>query len=478
MRLTAKAKNPVPLVADVDGTLIKSDLLVENFFTLLSTRPLRAVAALAQLARGRAAFKARLARDTEIAAADLPYNPEFLTLLNDEKRKGRKIYLASGSDRKPVDAIARALGIFSGVFASDGKTNLSGLAKAKALCAAFGEGGFDYAGNSGKDIDVWRKAKGALVVGYTQGFLDRVRRHFPHAKGFDQQPRSLKDYLRAMRVHQWLKNLLIFTPCLLAHRYQLHDLYLLGLAFLGFSLCASSAYVLNDLLDMRNDRLHPTKSARPLAAGRIPPGHGVAMAPLLLLAGAGLGYAVSPAFLALLALYYATSLGYSVWLKRKLIVDVITLAGLYGLRLAAGSLAVSVPLSPWFVAFSVFLFLSLALVKRCTELIGQREKGRGEISGRGYLQRDLPMLESMTAATGYIAIMVFALYINSPDVNALYRAPQYLWAICLVLFYWISRILILTHRGEMHDDPVVFAATDFKSLACGFLILAIVLFSI
>ncbi len=479
MRLITKLKKkPGPLVADVDGTLIKSDLLIESFFMLLSTKPLHALEALGSLLRGRAAFKARLAQETRLDMARLPFNPGILALLKSEKRKGRKLYLASGSDRKYVEALARNLGIFSGVFASDGKTNLSGPAKAKALCAAFGEGGFDYAGDSGKDKAVWLKAKGVLVVGTTHAFLNGIRRQFPHARGLDERRLSLKDYLRAMRVHQWLKNLLIFVPCLLAHRYQIHDLYILGLAFLSFSLCASSAYIANDLLDLRNDRQHPTKYTRPLASGRVPIIHGIWMVPLLLLAALALAYKLPAGFLALLAVYYITTMAYSVWLKRKTIVDVVTLAGLYGLRLAAGSLAVAVLLSTWFVAFSVFLFLSLALVKRCTELIDQGGKGRKDIAGRGYLLLDLPMLEAMAAATGYIAILVFALYINSPAVNGLYRTPEYLWAICLVLFYWISRILVLTHRGDMHDDPVVFAATDLKSLACGALVVAIVLFSI
>ena len=479
MRPTSKhKKNSVPLVADVDGTLIKSDLLIESFLMLISTKPLHALASLGSLMRGRAAFKARVASETKLDTSNLPFNPGIWALLKAEKRKGRKLYLASGSDRKLVEALARRLGIFSGVFASNGKINLAGPAKAAALCTAFGKDGFDYAGNAWKDKAVWLKAKGVMVVGTTRSFLEKIRERFPHARGIDERRLSPKDYVRAMRVHQWLKNLLIFVPCLLAHRYRAHDLFLLSLAFLSFSLCASSGYIANDLLDLRNDRQHPTKYIRPLASGRIPLAHGMWMAPLLLLAAFAMAYPLPSEFLALLAIYYVTTMAYSVWLKRKLIVDVVVLAGLYGLRLAAGSLAVTVLLSTWFVAFSVFLFLSLALVKRCTELIDQSEKGRNDVAGRGYLLRDLPMLEAMAAASGYIAIMVFALYINSPDVNALYRTPEYLWAICLVLFYWISRILLLTHRGDMHDDPVVFAATDLKSLACGALVVAIVLFSI
>ncbi|MGH6977287.1 MAG: UbiA family prenyltransferase, partial [Stellaceae bacterium] len=269
------------------------------------------------------------------------------------------------------------------------------------------------------------------------------------------------------------KNLLIFVPAATAHRFMPATVLTLALAFLSFSLCASSAYIANDLLDLGNDRAHLRKRGRPLASGRVPLGHALALLPVLLVLAVALTWPLPRGFLALLAGYYVLTMGYSLVLKRKVIVDVATLACLYGMRLAAGAAAVAVPLSPWFVAFSVFFFLCLALVKRCTEITDRVAKGDGDPKGRGYIQRDLPMLEAMAAGTGYVAIMIFALYINSPAVAALYRSPEYLWAICLVLFYWISRVLLLTHRGDMHDDPVVFAATDLKSHVCGVLIVVI-----
>jgi 4-hydroxybenzoate polyprenyltransferase len=300
-----------------------------------------------------------------------------------------------------------------------------------------------------------------------------VTRRFPSAQHLDSRRFHLGEYLRILRVHQWLKNLLIFVPAAVAHRFSLTVALPLVLAFLSFSLCASSAYIANDLLDLNNDRAHARKRNRPLASGRVPLAHAIALIPVLLALAVALAMLLPADFIALLGAYYVLTMGYSVLLKRKLIVDVITLACLYGMRLAAGALTISVPLSPWFVAFSVFFFLCLAIVKRCTEMIDRIAKGTGDPKGRGYIQRDLPMLEAMAAGTGYVAIMVFALYINNPSVTALYRAPEYLWAICLVLFYWISRILLLTHRGEMHDDPVVFATTDPKSLICGLLVVAI-----
>jgi 4-hydroxybenzoate polyprenyltransferase len=325
---------------------------------------------------------------------------------------------------------------------------------------------------------VWHVAQDALVVGASRKFAASVQRRYPDARVFDARRPRLKDYLRALRIHQWLKNLLIVVPSVAAHRFGLENLTLLGVAFLSFSFCASSAYLANDLLDLHSDRAHSTKRNRPLAAGRIPLIQGIVLAPALLLAAALLGLALPREFLAILGGYYVLTMAYSLWLKRKVTIDVLTLACLYGVRLLAGSVALAVPLSPWLVAFSIFLFLSLAIIKRCTEVIDRIEKGKGDPAGRGYILRDLPMLEAMAAATAYVAVMVFSLYINSPAVLELYRAPVYLWLICLVLFYWITRILLLTHRGEMHDDPVVFAATDSKSLICGALIFAIAIFSI
>lgn len=467
-----------PLVVDLDGTLIKGDLLAQSFFALLSARPLRAMAALAALLRGRAAFKAAVAAEASIDCNTLPFNPELLALVRAERARGRAIYLASASDRRIVGAVASALGLFDGIFASEGKTNLAGAAKAKALCDAFGEGGYDYAGNARVDMPVWNSARAVWVAGADARLQRQILARFPEARIVDPAQRRLVDDLRTLRVHQWLKNLLIVVPAATAHRFMPATALMLALAVLSFSFCASSAYLANDLLDLGNDRAHARKRDRPLASGSVPLGHALALMPALLVLAVALAWPLPRDFLALLVAYYVLTMGYSLVLKRKLIVDVVTLACLYGMRLAAGAVAVAVPLSPWFVAFSVFFFLCLALVKRCTEIADRIVKGDGDPKGRGYIQRDLPMLEAMAAGTGYVAIMIFALYINSPAVTALYRSPQDLWAICLVLFYWISRVLLLTHRGEMHDDPVVFAATDLKSLACGALVVVIGVLSV
>ena len=467
-----------PLVVDLDGTLLRTDSLVESALSLLFRQPLCAPGAIKAFLDGKAALKAYLAETAAIELSTMPLNDEFHALLVEEKAKGRKIYLASASDRRHVEQLADRVGLFDGVFASDGKTNLAGPAKAAALCEAFGEGRFDYAGNAMVDIEVWDKAHDVLVVNATPRVLRAVRERFPGARAVGGRSFRPIDYIAALRVHQWLKNLLIFVPALAAHQVGPGAILALLAAFLSFSLCASSAYLVNDLIDLRSDRDHPSKRDRPLASGAVPLVHGVLLVPVLLLAATALAAFLPIEFIAILAAYYALTLAYSLWLKRKMTIDVLVLACLYGMRLMAGGAAVAVPLSPWLGAFSIFLFLSLAIVKRCTELVDRIENGKGDPTGRGYQLRDLPILEAMAAAGGYVAVMVFALYINSPAVVALYGSPDRLWLICVFLIYWISRILVLTHRGEMHDDPIVFAATDRWSLVSAALIGAIVLASI
>jgi 4-hydroxybenzoate polyprenyltransferase/phosphoserine phosphatase len=467
-----------PLVVDLDGTLIRTDLLVESGFALLADAPLRLPGVLASVVGGRAAFKARVAAEAQLDLARLPFNEELLALLRAERARGRRIYLASASDMRFVRAVADELGLFDGVFASDGAINLKGAAKAAALCAAFGRGGFDYAGNSTTDLEVWEQAGGVLAVNVSPALRRTVLRRFPAATILAPRRFDALDHLRALRPHQWLKNLLLLVPAFAAHKFDGAMVLACALAFVSFSLCASSVYLLNDLLDLRHDRQHRSKRHRPFAAGRVDLLHGAAMG-LVALAGAiGIGLLLPLPFLGVLAGYCVLTLAYSMTLKRQPILDVITLAGLYGVRIVAGGAAVAVDLSPWLLAFATFFFLCLALVKRSTELIDRLGRGVVDPPGRGYRVGDLAVLQTMAAASGYVAVLVFILYINSPSVAGLYADWERLWVIPGVLLYWVSRVLILTHRGEMHDDPVVFAARDRASLACAGLIALVVLASI
>lgn len=462
-----------PLVVDVDSTLIISDLLIESFLDLLSRHPVRALMALPRLFSGKAALKSAIAAAARLDCTTLPLNSEVVALIRAAKSAGRPVYLASASDRLLVEAVASALGSIDGVFASDGATNLSGSRKRVALVEAFGKGGFDYAGNSWTDIPVWEAAHGVIVVGGGRRLRQAAAERFAEARYLASPGMSAAPLVRSLRVHQWLKNLLIFAPAFAAHRFSPGLLGPLLLLFLCFSLLASSAYVTNDLLDLASDRSHARKRHRPVASGRVPLPVAMGLATLLLLVAAAIAPALPARVVGVLAGYYLLTMAYSLRLKRKPIVDVVTLACLYGVRLAAGALAAGVPLSPWFIGFAVFLFLCLAIVKRCTEIVDRMSRGGGDLAGRNYLERDLPILEAMAAASGYVAVMIFALYINSPAVMVLYRHSEYMWAIALVLFYWISRILLLMHRGEMHDDPVVYAVADRVSLMCGALVLGI-----
>jgi 4-hydroxybenzoate polyprenyltransferase/beta-phosphoglucomutase-like phosphatase (HAD superfamily) len=440
-RATARAEPA--LIVELDGVLLKSNPAIEAFFSLLGAQPARALAAVATLRHGWAAFKARLAEETTPDLTLLPWNEELLSLLVSEKARGRRIYLASAADRRLVEAVASHFGLFDGVFSSDGTVNLTRHARSVALTKAFGEAGFDYVG----------------AGDFVGGVRTPARRP------------ALRTYLKAIRVHQWLKNGLLVVPMLAAKHFGTEELVNCALAFVSFSLCASSVYVMNDLVDLARDRAHASKRMRPFASGRLPLSHGLIIAPLFLVIAAGLAVLVGAKFSLVLAVYLVINIAYSLAIKRQMIIDVVTLACLYGLRLLAGGAATSTKLSEWLATFAIFIFVSLALVKRCTELEAKLAAHAGDPPGRGYRLADLPMLKMLAATTGMASILVFTLYLSSKTVASLYVHPQWLVAVDVVLIYWVARTLLLAHRGEMHDDPLVFATTDRISLACAAVVL-------
>lgn len=473
----------IPLVVDLDGTLLRTDLLVESFFALAGANLLAASKALFALRDGRAALKAKLADIADIDIGSLPLNADVVNFVATERGRGRPIYLASASDERYVRAVADHFELFDGSFGSTASLNLAGSSKAAVLIKAFGVGGFDYIGNSSIDESVWRVSREVIVANAHQRYVDSVRQwaltardlgtrhgHF-FAGGRESQAAS---YLRALRVHQWLKNLLILVPAIAAHQFGA-PLFNSMIAFVSFSLCASSVYILNDLVDLRSDRAHERKRHRPFASGAIPLVQGAFIAPALLVLSVGIGLFLPPKFLLILFGYYALTCSYSFWLKRKALVDVVSLACLYGTRLLAGGAASGLALSPWLAAFSIFLFFCLALVKRCAELGDRQESPGALVPGRGYRADDLPALMSMAASSGFVSVLVMALYLNSDAVRTMYSRPKDIWVICVFLMLWISRTLLLTHRGQMHDDPVVFAAKDrvsaFIAVACLFVLI-------
>lgn len=478
---TARTPRPsgLPLCVDLDGTLLRSDLLWESLFQLARQQPAALLRLPRWLAEGKARFKAHIAERVVLDVSTLPYSPALLAYLEREKAAGRRLVLATASNERPARQVAAHLGIFDQILASDATTNLAGLRKRERLLAEFGDGGFAYAGNAPVDLTIWANAAEGILVNPLRGVEPAARRIGKAQAVLLDPPPGARTYLKAMRVHQWLKNLLVFVPLVLAHQLLAGTLLLqAAVALLAFSLCASSVYLLNDLLDLPADRAHPTKRLRPFAAGDLPIPAGLALMGGLLAGALALSLLLPPAFLGLLALYYATTLGYSLRLKQEALLDVLALAGLYTLRILAGAAAVSVEPSFWLLAFSLFFFLSLALVKRVSELILMQGAGKRGSAGRGYEARDLDTLSQLGTAGGYLAVLVLALYISSDEVRALYDHPEAIWVLCPILLYWISRVWLLARRGELHEDPVVFAIEDRVShllaLACA-LVLGIAL---
>jgi 4-hydroxybenzoate polyprenyltransferase/phosphoserine phosphatase len=465
-----------PIVVDLDGTLIRTDLLAETTNRFMTEQPQRLFALIGWLAAGKSHLKGHLAAATAIDVSALPYNDALLVWLRHQKAQGRSIVLATGSHRLLADRVADHLGLFDEVHATEGETNLKSDAKRDELVRRYGENGFEYVGDAWADMSIWRAASHAHVVSNSSRLIGRNRKNGNLGLTMPSGTSFWGPLSAAMRPHQWMKNLLVFVPLLAAHRYDSVAAVLQSLiAFLAFGLAASSAYLLNDLVDVGDDRHHARKRHRPFAAGAAALVHGWFAWPTLLLAAFALaGYALQWEFTACLVLYFVLTTAYSLRLKQAAVVDTVTLAILYTLRIIAGAAAIAVPLSFWLLAFSIFLFLSLAFVKRFSELAAATETGpRGPLPGRGWGRQDLQLVSSLGCAAGYIAVLVLALYIQDSRTAALYSQPQLIWLACPLLLYWISRTWLIAHRGQMHDDPVVFALKDRVSWAVGVLFVGV-----
>ena len=458
----------VALCVDLDGTLIHSDLLLESFLLLIKENPLYLLLVPFWLLGGKARLKREIASRVTLDGSALPYTKPLVAWLQEQKAAGRKLWLCTASDESLARAVADHLGFFDGVLASNGQTNLSGSNKAAALVAKFGEKGFDYCGNEKVDLRVWPHARGAIVVNASGSLAAEASRVTQVLGQYPFKPAGLKVVLKALRVHQWAKNALIFVPVAAAH--HLSDVAVIGqalMAFVAFSLCASSVYLLNDMLDLAADRQHHSKCHRPFAAGTLSLLFGLLAAPLLLVAAVLISLCLPAKFLLVLTAYYVVTLAYSFALKRMVMIDVLTLAGLYTVRIVAGAAATAIPLSFWLLMFAIFIFLSLAIVKRYAELHQMKVQGKLKAQGRGYQVEDLSLLQSLGASSGYLSILVLALYLNTPDIARMYHQPKLVWLLVPIMLYWISRIWMQTHRGNMHDDPLVYALKDRVSLITG-----------
>lgn len=468
--------NPT-LVVDLDGTLTPTDTLVESCIKLCKKDVLKLFALPFLLFEGRAKFKAIIAEEISISASTLPYRHDFLEYLKIEKTNGRKIVLATAANESIANKVAEHLKIFDFVLASDDKHNLKGKNKLHAIQQTVGYD-FIYAGNSAADIPIWQASKAAILVNTSHGISKKVSQIVPIEKEFPLVSPDLRLWLKALRVHQWAKNLLIFVPLLTAFSFRDSEKIIFAIcAFFAFSLSASATYIGNDLWDLESDRDHPRKKSRPFASSKIPIITGINASLILLMIGLLLAYFVSQNFMGMLLLYIFTTISYTLWLKSYVLIDVIVLSLLYTLRVIAGSVAVEIKISDWLLVFSVFIFFSLALVKRCSELMVLQEKGREATHGRDYRVDDLIVLWPLGIGSALSAVVVYGLFVSSSETQVRYACPQGLWLIGVGLIYWLGRLWIKTSRGEMHDDPLVFEARDFGSRVTILCIISVMLFS-
>lgn len=457
------------LAVDLDGTLVRTDTLLECALLFIRQHPWQAWRLLLWALQGKVTLKSQLAQRVQLDVAGLPYRTEVLDWIHQARSSGQRVVLATASHRLVAQAVADHLGLFDDVLATEA-VNLSRARKAEALQAMAGPAGYAYIGNSADDLLVWRAAKVQHWVDVPRSVQAKARKlHAPIGLRLDRDQPVWRAAWSGLRPHQWAKNLLLIVPLLASH--QLLDVshwLALILAFVAFSACASAIYLINDLLDLPEDRLHSSKKYRMLASGQLPILTAAGMVGALLLLAVLLALTLPPLFGAVLALYVLTTTAYSIWLKRLVLVDVMVLAVLYTVRVIAGAAALELHLTAWMLAFSLFIFLSLALVKRYTELQRAAASG-GALKGRDYLQEDLGWVGASGLASSYAAVVVLALYIHEVGASVLYPQPAFMWLACLFLLYWLQRVWMLTWRGQMHDDPVVFALRDAHSRWVGLL---------
>ena len=468
------------LCVDLDGTILLGDSFLESFLSLVGTRPWFLFFIPFWLLRGKAALKQEISRRVALNVSTFPVREELVEVLRQEKRKGKKLVLATGADAKIAAAVAEHFGFFDAVLASNGLTNLTGEKKREAIQRMVGGSTFDYVGNSWEDIPVWKAASSSIVVAPSSRLLKTLRQTVAIGGVLSRRENYWISLWQSLRPQHWVKNLLVLVPIVMAH--DLTDtsrLVRVLVACVSFSLCASGVYLLNDLLDVEADRLHPRKKLRPIASGKLPIWVGLSLAPLLLTVGLIIAAQLpGRLFLAIVACYVGATTLYSIYAKRIPIVDVILLTLLYLLRILGGGAAADVPVSPWLLAFAMFILLSLAFSKRQAELLDQTANGGYGVaspSKRGYRLQDAGLLQQFGVTSGYLSVLVLALYVNGADVARLYRHPQVIWLACPMLLFWISRVWFLANRGKLSDDPVVFAARDPVSYALGICLLLILL---
>lgn len=464
-----------PLYVDLDNSLILTDVLWEQIAQLLCHRTRFVPSFLRSCLGGRTSLKTWLCKTIEMPVELLPWNMEVVEMIKSYKASGSPVFLATASHESIANQIAEHLKFFDGVLATSEVCNLKGSAKLTAIrkhCAELGFDSFGYIGDCCADIPIWVESEEGWIVS-GRGDSKKALRAVPRLKTIPRSSNLISAWIRMLRPQQWSKNVLLFLPLILAHRFEDKSLDSLAfLAFAAFSLTASAVYLFNDFSDVFKDRAHPRKRTRPLAAGEIPLWQAPFGSAVLLGIGALVGWVgIGPHFVALLGFYFLANVLYTFWLKHHPIVDAVVLALLYGLRIFAGGLATGVEVSKWLLTFSLFFFLSLAFGKRYQEIMPETLKEEPSLKIRGYLLGDLAVVGMSGLSSGFISVMVLALYLYSPEVQRLYATPVLLWLLCPLMIYWIGRFWLLTWRGWLHDDPVIFALRDRLSWIIGLLLL-------
>ena len=467
--------NQPTLYVDLDGTVIKTDLLFESILLLLKKNIFQTLLIPVWLLKGKANLKHQLSKRVHIPVELLPLNTEFHAYPKEEVERGRNIVLISASSQIPVRQVSDHLGLFIDAMGSDEDHSLKSKNKVTRILQLDPEGGFTYAGNSKDDIAVWSEASEVILVNCNRSLAKNLQHSSENIRQFDAPKSTLMKFWQAIRPHQWPKNALIFLPLILSHQLNQANLLLQAcIAFMCFSFVASSVYLLNGMLDLNSDRQHPTKRRRPFASGDLSLAYGYMGAPLLLVLGFLVSLWLPTEFIFLLLGYWLMTTLYSLLLKSLFLIDVLTLASLYTWRIVAGSAAISVVTTYYLLAFSFFLFLGLAMVKRYTEFLNLQNEGKSTIEGRGYAVENLQTLATIGGGSSLIAVAVFAFYINAPATTELYSNPLLLWSICPLLLYLLWRIWTLARRGKLDEDPVLFALTDrrsqFTAAVCGLII--------
>jgi 4-hydroxybenzoate polyprenyltransferase len=458
-----------PVCVALEGTLVATPLLSEQVALLFRQRPWVALALPFWMLSGPTGLKRRVAQSSKLDVAFLPYRRALIASLQACRDSGRQVVLAGSADPDLAARVANHLGLFDAVYIADPAAAPS--ATSESLAATFPQG-FDYIGHSAADRPALASAARGFLVGAAPGAVSALG-DLRQVQVLSRRPSILRAFVKELRPHQWAKNALVVVPALLADGHSTSTVAYGVLAAGTFSLCASAGYVFNDLLDLDADRIHPSKANRPFASGALPTILGFPIFIGLLLLSFALALAFLPnAFVTMLVLYFVGTVSYSLYLKRLLLLDVLVLAGLYTHRILAGGIASGVRVSAWLLGFSMFLFTSLAFAKRFVELHALTNDE--QVKNRGYARVDLPMVTGMGTASGYVAALVFMLYVDSSTVRAAYREPGLLWLVLPALLYWLGRIWLLAGRGQMQEDPVKFALSDRKSLTCVALIGVIV----